>query len=513
MLSNTTLATTPVTQATSRRDMGIILTMLVAAFVVILNETIMNVALPKLMEELQISASTAQWLATAYMLVMAVLIPTTGFLMQRLTTRTLYLTAMGTFTLGTLVAGSAPNFAVLLLGRVFQASGTAIMLPLLTTTILSLIPVERRGAVMGTVSIVISVAPAIGPTISGLIVELLSWRYLFFVVLPISVGVVVYGARYLVNVGETRSASLDLLSVLLAGLGFGGIVYGFGGAGEGGGAGWMSPAVFVPVVVGLFSLLVFGWRQITLPAPLLDLRAFRYRMFSLSVALIMMVMMALFASAILLPIYLQNIRGFTPLQTGLFLLPGGVLMGVAAPFVGRIFDRYGPRALAITGASLLVLASLGFTTLTAATSVELLLTMHITFNMGLALLFTPIFATGLNQLPQALHAHGSAIFSTLQQVAGAVGTALLVTVMTIGTEAYLHNVTGPSTAAAQEAALTSGLHRAFSVASGIALLGLILALFLQRSTPPDTSSEDAAPAAGFAHRERMRETRGLLRRQ
>lgn len=498
MLSDSTMPARPVAQETSRSDMSIILTMLVAAFVVILNETIMNVALPRLMVELQISASTAQWLATAYMLVMAVLIPTTGFLMQRFTTRALYLAAMGTFVLGTLVAGLAPNFAVLLLGRVFQASGTAIMLPLLTTTILALIPIERRGAVMGTVSIVISVAPAVGPTVSGLIVQSLSWRFLFFAVLPIAVGVLLYGARYLVNIGATRSASLDLPSVILAALGFGGLVYGFSSAGEGGG-GWSSPLVLVPAVVGVISLVTFGWRQLSLPSPLLDLRAFHYRMFSLSVALIMVVMMALFASAILLPIFLQNIRGFTPLQTGLFLLPGGVLMGVAAPFVGRIFDRSGPLALAITGAALLVLALGGFTTLTAATPVWLLLVLHITFNSGLALLFTPIFATGLNQLPRSLHAHGSAIFSTLQQVAGAVGTALLVTLMTTGTEAYLHTAKNPTDSGVRQAALTSGLHTAFAVACGIALLGLILALFLRRSSPPDSELEETPAAPSFAH--------------
>lgn len=498
MLSDTTMTAMPVAQDTSRRDMGIIFTMLVAAFVVILNETIMNVALPKLMAELQISASTAQWLATAYMLVMAVLIPTTGFLIQRFTTRALFLAAMGAFSFGTLVAGAAPTFAVLLLGRIFQASGTAIMLPLLTTTILALIPMERRGAVMGTVSIVISVAPALGPTISGLIVQALSWRYLFFFVLPIAIGVLVYGARYLVNVGETRRASLDLLSVGLAGLGFGGLVYGFSSAGAGA-AGWSSPAVLGPIMVGVLCLLAFGWRQVTLPAPLLDLCAFHYRMFSLSVALIMVVMMALFASAILLPIFLQNIRGFTPLQTGLFLLPGGVLMGVAAPFVGRIFDRYGPLALSSIGASLLVIALWGFTTLTAETPVGLLLALHIAFNGGLALLFTPVFATGLNQLPRSLHAHGSAIFSTLQQVAGAVGTALLVTIMTTGTQAYLRGAPNPSDSITQQAALTSGLHTAFSVAAGIALLGLLLALFLRRSSPPDAPSEDATRATSFAH--------------
>ena len=475
---------------TPRHHMGIILTMLVATFVVILNETIMNVALPKLMAEFQVSASIAQWLATAYMLVLAVLIPTTGFLIQRFTTRTLFLTAIGLFSAGTFIAGSAPVFAVLLLGRIVQASGTAIMLPLLTTTILALIPPERRGAIMGTLSIVISVAPAIGPTISGLIIESLSWRFLFFVVLPIALAVLVYGARNLENIGETRATSLDIPSIVLSALGFGGIVYGFSSAGQGGG--WGSPQVYVPLLVGALSLTIFIRRQLALPSPLLDLRAFRYRMFTLSVVLIMLVMMALFASAILLPIYLQNVRQFTPLQTGLLLLPGGVLMGVAAPVVGRLFDRYGPTALVSSGAALLVFTLWRFTTMAASTSVAMLLALHLIFSLGLGLLFTPIFTTGLNQLPRALYGHGSAISSTLQQVAGAVGTALLVTIMTNGTQAYLRTA---GSAGTQVDALNAGLHLAFAVAAGIAACALLLALFLRRSSAPvEATDEQGQPA-------------------
>jgi DHA2 family lincomycin resistance protein-like MFS transporter len=475
--------------------MGIILTMLVATFVVILNETIMNVALPKLMAEFQVSASTAQWLATAYMLTMAVLIPTTGFLMQRFTTRTMFLAAIGLFSVGTFIAGSAPVFAMLLLGRIVQASGTAIMLPLLTTTILALIPPARRGAIMGTVSIVISVAPAIGPTISGLIIESLSWRFLFFVVLPIALGVLVYGARNLGNIGETRPTTLDVPSVILSALGFGGIVYGFSSASQGGG--WSSAPVAVALIVGAVSLTIFTWRQLTLPSPLLDLRTFRYPMFRLSVMLIMLIMMALFASAILLPIYLQNVRQFTPLQTGLLLLPGGVLMGVAAPFVGRMFDRHGPTALVISGAALLAIILWRFTTLTASTPVAMLLLLHVSFNLALALLFTPIFTTGLNQLPRALYGHGSALSSTLQQVAGAVGTALLVTIMTNGTQAYLRSAGNAGAPGTQVDALNAGLHLAFAVASGIAVLALILALFLRRSSAP-SEPEDAQAQPAFS---------------
>lgn len=464
------------------RDRNIIFVLLIATFVVILNETIMNVALPKLMVELQVGATTVQWLATAFMLTMAVVIPMTGFVLQRFSTRTVFLAAMGLFSLGTLVAGLAPGFPVLLAGRVIQASGTAIMLPLLTTAILALVAPERRGGVMGMVSIVISVAPAIGPTLSGLIIEALPWRYLFLCVLPVALLTLVYGAGRLVNIAEPRPTSLDLPSVLLSAVGFGGLVYGFSSAGEGSG-GWGNPRVTVALLVGGLSLLLFVWQQLALGrrgAPLLDLAAFRYPMFSLSVVLIMIVMMSLFGAAILLPIYLQNIRGLSSLQTGLLLLPGGILMGLAAPTVGRLYDRHGPVLLASSGATLLLLTLWRFTTLSSLTSIWELLTLHLILSLGLALLFTPILASGLNPLPRQLYSHGSAIISTLQMVAGAVGTALLVTIMSLR---------------GAQVAPIAGLQAAFAVAAAIAVLALMLTFFLRRvlpgeeGAPPQASSE------------------------
>ncbi len=243
--------------------------------------------------------------------------------------------------------------------------------------------------------------------------------------------------------------------------------------------------MLVPLIVGAISLGVFVWRQMTLTTPLLDLRAFRYPMFTLSVLLTMAMMMALFSAAILLPLYLQNVRQFTPLQTGLMLLPGGMLMGVASPMIGRIFDRYGPRLLVIPGTLMMAVSIWQFTTLTDETSVIAILTIHIIFSASLAMLFTPIFATGLNQLPRNLHSHGSAIVSTLQQVAGAVGTALLVTIMTTSSAAYLQNITTEITDEIQRDALTVGLHTSFMVATGIALISFVLSLLIRRSSPPE----------------------------
>jgi DHA2 family lincomycin resistance protein-like MFS transporter len=463
------------TYALPGRDRGIILILLLAAFVVILNETILNVALPKLMLELGLSTTTVQWLATAFMLTMAVVIPTTGFILQRFTTRTVFIAAMGLFGLGTLIAGMAPSFLPLLVGRVVQASGTALMLPLLITTILALVPPAHRGAVMGTVSIVIAVAPAIGPTLSGLILEVLPWRYLFLFVVPVALLVLAYGVRQLVNVGEVQRAYLDLPSVLLSALGFGGLVYGFSSAGEPGG--WGSSRVLVPLLAGGVSLLVFTLRQQRLAgrdAALLDLRPFRYPMFTLGLVVIMIAMMALFGGAILLPIYLQSMRGLGSLQTGLLLLPGGLLMGLAAPTVGKLFDRHGPLPLAVPGAALLVLTLWGFSTVGALTSIWTLLVLHLVLSLGLALLFTPVMTTSLNPLPGPLYSHGSAILSTLQMVAGAVGTALLVTVLT-ARAAALRPVVSP------EVAQTAGLHAAFALAAGIAGAALLLTFFLRRT--------------------------------
>jgi MFS transporter, DHA2 family, lincomycin resistance protein len=477
---------------TSRRDRLVIGTLLVAAFVVILNETIMGVALPRLMRELGVTAALGQWLTTAFMLTMAVVIPTTGFLLQRLSTRTVYALSLGLFSAGTALATVAPGFWVLLLGRIVQASGTALMLPLLMTTVLTLVPPQRRGVVMGNISIAISVAPAIGPTLSGLILQFLSWRFMFGFVLPIAVLALLFGLRMLPNINEPRRQTMDLGSVLLTVPAFGGIVFGLSQLGEAeSSVPWLPPA---SLVVGVATLVVFLRRQRALErgeGPLLDLRVMRYPAYRLSLALLCLAMTALFGTVILLPIYLQNVRGLGSLATGLLLLPGGLLMGLAGPVVGRLFDRHGPRVLTVPGSSLLVVCMLGLTQVGGATPIPVLLGLHLIFMLGLALLFTPSFTTGLNPLPPNLYSHGSAIITTLQQVAGAAGTALLVTIMTLrsaGVEA--------AGAGAVDAQL-AGLHAAFGTAAGIAAVAIVLSCFLPRTGASDlaasTAAEDPVP--------------------
>jgi DHA2 family lincomycin resistance protein-like MFS transporter len=438
----------------------------------------MGVALPRLMTELHISAATVQWLSTAFMLTMAVVIPTTGFMLQRIASRTVFIIAMSLFCVGTLVAGLAPGFWLLLPARIIQASGTAMMVPLLMTSVLTLVPIERRGVVMGNISIAISVAPAIGPTLSGLILQFLSWRFMFLLVLPIALIALAIGARQLENFGERGNQRLDIVSVLLTIPAFGGIVYGLSRFAVSSGS--QTGVAVAVLAVGLVCLALFGWRQIQLQRsgdPLLDLRAFKIKMFSLSVAMLCIAMMALFGALILLPIYLQSVRGLSSLETGFLLLPGGLLMGLLAPSIGRIFDKYGPKVLVPPGAVLIVLNLLGLTQVDEHTPVWMLVGLHVILSLGFACLFTPAFTTGLNPLPPALYSHGSAIMATLQQVAGAAGTALLVTIMA-GRTIRLVSAGTPALAAQ-----VSGLHTAFAVAAGVAVLAVVLSLFLRNPKP------------------------------
>ncbi|MBO3087851.1 MDR family MFS transporter [Cellulomonas dongxiuzhuiae] len=456
---------------------GPVIALLVAsAFVVILNETIMGVALPRLMVDLDVTAATAQWLTTGFLLTMSIVIPCTGYLLARFPLRGLFFTAMSLFATGTLVAALAPGFEVLLAGRVVQASGTAIMLPLLFTTVLNVVPASHRGRMMGVISIVIAVAPAIGPTVAGAILSALDWRWMFWLVLPIALLAIALGAVWVRNVTETSPATFDPLSALLAAAGFGGLIYGLSLVGESA-SGHAPVAPGIPVVVGVVALVVFVWRQLVLQrtdSAFLDLRTFTSRSFSLAVVLVVVVMSALFGSLILLPLYLQQALALDTLTVGLMMLPGGVLMGVIAPVVGALFDRHGPRPLVLPGMVVAAAALWGMTTFGIDTQIWWIVAVHMTLNLGLGFVFTPLLTSALGSLPRSLYSHGSAITSTLQQVAGAAGTALFVTLMSVGAAG------AASAGAAPAQAMAVGVHRAFVVGAFIASVAVVLTLFVRK---------------------------------
>jgi len=450
-------------------EVRVILTVLVgSALVMFLNETILSVALPSIMEDFHIPATTAQWLTTGFMLTMAVVIPATGWILQRFTTKQVFLAAVSGFLVGTVVAAAAPTFTVLLIGRIVQAVGTALIMPLLMTVAMTVVPANRRGSVMGVISIVMSVAPALGPTVSGFILNRLTWHWLFWLVVPLITVALVVGAVFIRNIGETTRAPFDPPSVVLSALGFGGLVYALSTLGVD------LPVALGVALVGVLALALFVWRQLKLETPLLDLRPFTIRNYTLSVLVALLLMGTLLGVVMVLPIYLQTALGVTALVTGLLLMPGGLASGLLAPFIGRLYDRVGPRPLVIPGALLLLGAVWAMTRLDIASTITEVIAMHIVFSLGLALMMTPLMTTALGSLPQHLYGHGSAILSTLQQLAGAAGTAILIAALAFGTRA------AAAGGADLAQATADGAHTAFIVAGIMAVLVLLASPFVTR---------------------------------
>ncbi|KKB76549.1 major facilitator transporter [Devosia soli] len=450
--------------------------LLVSTFVVFLNETIMSVAIPHLMVDLGVSASAAQWLTTAFLLTMAVVIPVTGFLLQRLNTKPMFMIAMSVFTAGTLVCALSPGLELLIVGRVVQAIGTAIMMPLLMTTVMSLVPPEGRGKIMGNISIVMSVAPAIGPTIGGFILAHFDWRYMFYFTLPIALLTLIIGSTRIRNVSTPRYAPLDVVSVILSALAFGGLVYGLSSLGEG--ASHPSPIpAWAPIAVGLVAMSIFVWRQFSLQSQdkaLLDLRTLQHRNYSISLITMAIAMVALLGSSILLPIYTQNVLGLDTLQTGMILLPGGLMMGVLGPVVGRLYDRVGPTPLLVPGVVAVSAVMWALTMVGSATPIWAVVAGHIVLSIGLAFTFTPLFTASMSSVPPQFYSHASAILGSVQQVAGAAGIALFVAVMSLQTAA------GAAAGLQGVEPLAAGIRSGFLCGAVVSVLMVVAAFFVRR---------------------------------
>lgn len=450
--------------------------LLVSTFVVFLNETIMSVAIPHLMVDLEVSASTAQWLTTAFLLTMAVVIPVTGFLLQRVNTRPMFILAMSIFSIGTLICALSPGIELLITGRVVQAVGTAIMMPLLMTTVMTLVPPASRGKTMGNISIVMSVAPAIGPTIGGFILAHFDWRFMFYFTLPIAILALIIGATRIRNVSTPRFAPLDILSVILSAFAFGGLVYGLSSLGEGAEHGSAIPA-WAPIAVGVISMALFVWRQFGLQnddKALLDLRTLQHSNYAFALITMAIAMVALLGSSILLPIYTQSVLGLDTLQTGMLLLPGGLLMGILGPIVGRLYDKVGPKPLLVPGVTAVSAVMWALTLVSQYTPIWAVVAGHVVLSIGLAFTFTPLFTSSMSSVPPKFYSHASAILGSVQQVAGAAGIALFVAVMSLQTAA------GTAAGLGQVDALAAGIRAGFLCGAIVSLLMIVSAFFVKR---------------------------------
>jgi len=421
----------------SQKNRTILIILVIGTFLGFLNQTLMNVALPDIMREFHISTALGQWLTNGYMLVNGIMVPLTAFLIQRLTTRTLYLTAVGLFAVGTITAGFAPNFEILITGRMIQAMGAGVFGPLMNVVVMNLFAPDRRGSAMGTIGLALNFAPALGPSLSGFIVTNLNWRFLFYIVAPLIIANFILAYFLLNNIGTPKRLKFDMLGVILSSIGLGSLLYGFSNAG---GTPWHDFTVWGFVVIGLVVTTLFILHQLHTSTPLLNMSVFSHREFNVAVLINIVLMMAMYGGALMLPLYMQNVRGASAFISGLVLFPGALVTAFLSPWSGRLYDRYGAKYLTLTGILITAVGTFILASLTLTTPLWFAVIGQFVRQLGLVLVLMPIQTEAFNALPLNIIPDGSAMFTTIRQLAASFGTAALVTIMTKSATNYqLHH--------------------------------------------------------------------------
>lgn len=496
-----------------KKYIPLLIVLMLGLFLAILNQTLLNVAIPHLITEFGVTANTAQWLLTGYMLVNGALIPLSAFLIERFGVRRLFLFAMFCFTVGSLICGIAPTFSIMLTGRLIQAIGGGVLSPLVMTIIVFIFPPHMRGKGMGIFGLAMMFAPAIGPTLSGWVIQNYDWHILFNGMVPLGAIVLIIAFFQLKDIQPPKDVKVHMPSVVTSLAGMGLLLYGFSEAGN---DGWKDSVVLSTIIGGAVLLIIFVLQQIKSEKPLLDMRVFKYNIFSLSNIISIAITISMYAGMFLLPIYLQNIRGYSAFDSGLLLLPGALVMLVMSPISGTLFDKVGPRPLAIVGMLITSISTFEFTKLTMDTPFNHILAIYIIRSFGMSLLMMPIMTAGLNQLPQRLSSHGTSMSNTLRQVSGSIGISLMTTIFTNRTTYHVNEISSSMNTSdpffmnsfhlfvqkvaatlhlsqdqAQQQALTilsgkmtqqgtiQGINDAFYWATAISVIGLILSFFLR----------------------------------
>ena len=450
----------------------IMVALLVAGFVGLFSETALNIAFVELSQIFSVDSTTVQWLATGYFLTLGILVPVSGILMQKFSTRQMFIAAVMLILVGTIVAAVAPVFGVLLAGRVIQAAGLAISLPLTQNVIFTIFPPNRRGAAMGVMGLVMLAGPSLGPTIAGLILDTLSWQWIFWVTVPFLLFSLIFGLIFLPNVNEVRKVSIDAFSVILSTIGFGGIVYGFSVSGVNG---WTSASVLGTIIVGVLALVLFSIRQMKMDDPMLNLRAFRYPLFVIGVVMSFITFFNMLSMLVILPMYMQMALVIAAFTTGLILLPGSLLNCILAPIIGRLFDKYGPKAVITPGTILVAIGYITYVQFDTNTALWVIVLAFVVMMLGVGAVLASVQTNTLNSLPRRFYPDGIAITQTIQQVAGAIGIAVMVSILSAKQYSYLATAPDEATQAA-----ASGSSLVFTISFVLALINIVLSLFMKK---------------------------------
>ena len=461
------------------RKQWLMLSVLVfGSFLTILNQTLVAPAQPSIMADMDVDATTVQWLQTGFTLVNAIMIPITAYLQDRFSTRKLFITSMLLFACGSALAATGLNFPMLLAGRLVQAAGAGILMPMTMTVLMLTFPIDKRGSAMGVFGLVIAFAPAVGPTIAGIIIDTADWHIMFLAVTVISIAITVLSV-FLMEAHPPKGkgdSALDPLSLALSTLGFGFLLFGFS---------TVSTPTYLAVsvgsiVLGCVGVVWFFFRQLHLETPMLRVSVLFNRRFLIGTIIGMLVQGALLSLPVLMPIYVQSLMGYSATISGLLLMPGAILMGIMNPVAGRLFDKLGPRKLAIPGMLLLTVSTFCYAFVGLDTSLVVIAIINAVRMFSMALVNMPITTWGMNALDNKLMNHGTSVNNTLRQVAGSLMTAIIISVY-----AFTEQLDWPSVGWPQSA--MEGINFSFFICGILMLIGLVMTIALVKDKRPARS--------------------------
>lgn len=441
-----------------------VIVLICGAFLSVLNQTLMNPAIPSVMAELKINAGTAQWLVSGFTLVNAIVVAVSAFLMDRFSTKKLFIAVFGLFFAGSLLAAWGINFPVLLAGRILQGICAGVMLPMSMTVLLLIFPHGKRGSAMGMYNFVIMFAPAMGPAISGILTDITGWHVMFLIMAVLAAIIILIATFAMKNFGMTKQVSLDKISVVESSLGLFFLLYGISMFGKV--ETMLAAAVLIALGAGI--LFLFVRRQLKLAEPFLELRVFFDKQFRYGIVISMLISASLAAVSLTLPIYVQNVRGFSATISGLIMVPGSVLGAIGGYFAGNLHDKFGARYLSITGVSLLSLGSLGMAMWGFKTPVAIMIIVYCARSFGLMLANTPINIWSISKLPDEILHHGNAVSSAMRQVASTFGVTLMVSAMSLTTNLFVYDNSVKSQ--------LIGIHAAFYLSIIIAVMSLVVVI-------------------------------------
>lgn len=400
---------------------------IIGTFMSILDSSIVNIALPKMMAVFGVSLDDAKWIITSYSLVLGAIIPLTGYLQEIFGAKKIYMFALAMFSLGSLLCGLSWNNTSMIIFRVIQAIGGGIMMPVGMSIIYQAFPREKIGLALGFWGIAAMAAPAIGPTLGGYIIEKMDWRLIFNINVPIGILGVILAGILLKGTEREPFKAFDIIGFLSSTVGIVSILYVLG---EGSSINWGNVENPMLMALGCLSLILFIVNELTHPDPLLDLRILKLFDFSISQIISCVLTFALMGGVYVLPLFLQNVRGYTPMEAGLIMLPGALVMGVMMPISGTLFDKVGVKTVVIPGLIILAISSYELATaINMNSSKETIIFINCMRSIGIGLSMMPISTVGMNAVPKHLVGKASALQNTIKQISGALSVTVMSTVM------------------------------------------------------------------------------------